>query len=277
MTISAVRTRHARVSVADAVRHTWVVTKRNVLRNARLPQLLFFATVQPVMFLLLFTYVFGGAIPIPGLEYINYLIPGILMQSAMFGAMQTSLGLTEDLKAGIIDRFRSLPMARSAVLAGRTISDLLRNVFVTTLMLGVGTLIGFRTQAGAFKLIGGVALALGFGYAFSWVAACIGLAVKSPEAAQTAGFLPIFPLTFASSVFVPTLTMPDWLRGFAENQPVTTLTNSIRGLVLGDDVLAFIAPGKDLGVLVRTSLLWMVAIIVVFAPIAVRLYRKAVG
>lgn len=277
MTTTTVSVRQSRVPIGDAIRHTIVLTKRNVLRNLRLPQLLFFATVQPVMFLLLFTYVFGGAIPIPGLEYINYLIPGILMQTAIFGAMQTSLGLTEDLRAGIIDRFRSLPMARSAVLAGRTISDLLRNLFVTVLMLGVGTLIGFRTQAGVLKLLGGVALALGFGYAFSWVAACIGLAVKSPEAAQTAGFLPIFPLTFASSVFVPTVTMPDWLRVFADHQPVTTLTNALRGLVLGDEVLPFISGNADLGVLVRNSVLWIGGIILVFAPLAVRLYRKAVG
>lgn len=278
MTTTAAPTLSHHVGLVQSLRHIGVVTKRNLLRNLRLPQLLFFATVQPVMFLLLFTYVFGGAIGGTGqADYINYLIPGILMQTAVFGAMQTSLGLTEDLKAGIIDRFRSLPMARSAVMAGRTISDLGRNVFVTVLMLGVGTLLGFRAQDGFIKLVAALALSLGFGYAFSWVAACIGLAVKSPEAAQTAGFLPVFPLTFASSVFVPTATMPAWLQGFAENQPITVLTNSLRGLILGEDALAVLAPGKSLGAHVLLSLLWIFGILIVFVPLAVRLYRRAVG
>lgn len=260
------------VSFTAAVRHTMVIAKRNVLRNIRLPQLLFFATVQPIMFLLLFNYVFGGAIkfalpPDAGGNYTNWLIPGVLLQSAVFGAAATSLGLTEDLAAGVIDRFRSLPMARSAVLAGRTLADLARNAFVNLLMLAVGFLIGFRIDQGILPALLGVGLAVLFGYAMSWVMAAIGLTVKTPEAAQTAGFLPIFPLVFASSVFLPTQTMPSWLRAFANHQPITVLTNAIRGLM--------VTGGS--AVLVWQSLAWIAGIVAVFAPLAVRQYRRAVS
>jgi ABC transporter DrrB family efflux protein len=175
------------------------------------------------MFLLLFNYVFGGAIggslpPAAGGEYINWIVPGLIVQVAAFGAGQTALGLTEDLSKGVIDRFRSLPMARSAVLAGRTVSDLIRNGFVIVLMLTVGLLIGFRWQTSVLGMLGGLLVAMAFAYSLSWVMATVGLAVKNPEAAQTAVFLPVFPLVFASSVFVPTQTMPGWLRAFADNQ-----------------------------------------------------------
>ncbi|MFQ5517661.1 MAG: ABC transporter permease [Acidimicrobiia bacterium] len=255
-----------------------VITVRNMRRNIRLPQLLLFATVQPVMFLLLFNYVFGGSIggtlpPAAGGHYINWLIPGLLIQVATFGAAQTSIGLTDDLKAGIIERFRSLPMARSAVLAGRTIADLARNTFVIGLMLAVGFFIGFRYQTSFFGLLGGFALALLFGYSFSWVMATIGLAVKDPETAQSAGFIPLFPLVFASSVFVPVETMPSWLRSFADNQPVTVLTNAVRGLILGEGALNDLSLSSQ----VVASLLWIGGILAVFAPLAVRMYRRAVG
>lgn len=268
-----------RVGLRQALTHVRVVTKRNVLRNLRLPQLILFATVQPVMFLLLFNYVFGGAIAgggnTGGVDYINFLIPGILVQTAVFGAGQTSLGLTEDLSAGVIDRFRSLPMARSAVLAGRTIADLLRNVFVNSLMLVVGFLMGWRFEQGFLGMVVGVAMVLLFGYSMSWVMATIGLTVKTPEAAQSAGFLPIFPLVFASSVFVPVESMPNWLRGFAENQPITVLTNTARSLMLPDEVAAGL--GLDTGTLLLQSAGWILAILAVFAPLAVRQYRKVVS
>lgn len=267
-----------RVGFSDALIHIGVITKRNMRRNIRLPQLVFFATVQPVMFLLLFNYVFGGAIttgtPAGADDYINFLIPGILVQTAVFGAAQTSLGLTEDLAAGIIDRFRSLPMARSAVLAGRTFADLARNAFVNSLMLVVGFLMGWRFEQGVGNMILGVAIVLMFGYSMSWVMATIGLAVKSPEAAQTAGFLPIFPLVFASSVFVPVETMPSWLQTFAEVQPITILTNTARSLMLPEQGAA--ALGLDSGELILQSLGWIIAIVAVFAPLAVRQYRRAV-
>jgi ABC transporter DrrB family efflux protein len=270
-----------RVSLADAVTHTAVITKRNVLRVARIPQLVLFSTVQPVMFLLLFNYVFGGAIAIGGPggagsgDYIDWLIPGILVQSAVFGASATALGLTEDLGAGVIDRFRSLPMARSAVLTGRTLADLVRNTFVITLMLVVGYLMGWRFEQGFLKMALGVGISLLFGYAFSWVMASIGLATKTPEAAQSAGFLPIFPLVFASSVFVPTQAMPDWLRVFADNQPVTIVANAVRSLMIPEQALAPL--GLDQGALIVQSLLWVGAIIAVFAFLAVRQYKRAVS
>lgn len=267
-----------RIGLRSALTHIRVVTKRNVLRNLRLPQLVLFATVQPVMFLLLFNYVFGGAIAggeTGGLDYINFLIPGILVQTAIFGSGQTSLGLTEDLAAGVIDRFRSLPMARSAVLAGRTIADLLRNVFVNALMLVVGFLMGWRFEQGFLAMVLGVMMVLLFGYSMSWVMATIGLTVKTPEAAQSAGFLPIFPLVFASSVFVPVETMPTWLQGFADNQPITVLTNTARSLMLPDQVAAGL--GLDTGTLLLQSVAWILGILAVFAPLAVRQYRKVVS
>jgi len=267
------------VTFGRALTHTGVITRRNVLRFLRIPALLLFSTVQPVMFLLLFNYVFGGAITFgtsanPD-DYINWLIPGILVQSAVFGATATALGLTEDLGAGVIDRFRSLPMARSAVLTGRTLADLVRNTLVFSLMLGVGYLMGWRFEQGALKMILALVIALLFGYSFSWVMVVIGLATKTPEAAQSAGFLPIFPLVFASSVFVPTQTMPDWLQTFAENQPITVVANTVRSLMLPEQSLAPL--GFDQGELILQSFLWIVAIIAVFAPWSVRMYKKTVG
>lgn len=253
-----------------------VITRRNLLRNVRLPQLLLFATIQPVMFLLLFTYVFGGAIgasipPEAGGDYINFLLPGLMVQIATFGAGQTGIGLSEDLDKGVIDRFRSLPMSRSAVLAGRTLADLVRNAFVTTLMLLVAFAIGFRYQNGFLGLVGALLVVLVFTYAFSWIFAGIGLRVRSPEAVQSATFLPVFPLVFASSVFVPTETMPSWLRAFADNQPVTVVANAMRGLILGPGVLE---EGTSVLEQVLLALGWSAAITAVFAPIAVRLYRR---
>jgi ABC transporter DrrB family efflux protein len=269
-----------RVKFSNALTHTAVITRRNTLRVVRLPQLLLFSTIQPVMFLLLFNYVFGGAIAIGGPasgsgDYINWLIPGILVQTAVFGATATALGLTEDLGAGVIDRFRSLPMARSAVLAGRTIADLVRNTFVNSLMLIVGFLMGWRFEQGIPKMLLGVVLALLFGYAFSWVMATIGLVAKTPEAAQSAGFLPIFPLVFASSVFVPTASMPQWLQVFADNQPVSVIANSVRSLMVPEEMLGVL--GLNQTTLIWQSIAWIVAIIAVFGPLAVRQYRKSVS
>ena len=282
----------ARITPKHAAKDIAVITKRNLLRNIRLPQLLIFATVQPVMFLLLFNYVFGGAIgqaipPIAQGEYINWLLPGLLIQVAAFGAGQTALGLTEDLSKGVIDRFRSLPMARSAVLAGRTLSDLIRNGFVISLMVIMGFVMGFRYQTSFIGFVAGLLVAMMFAYALSWIMASIGLAVKSPEAAHSAVFLPVFPLVFASSVFVPTQTMPVWLRTFAEVQPITVTTNALRGLMLGREALADFGPGinpvvalaeaPSVGGQVLLSLVWSAAILAVFVPLSVRVYRRTVG
>jgi len=268
-----------RMGLSDTLRHTAIMTQRNNMRLLRIPSLILFSTVQPVMFLLLFNYVFGGAIttgtPAGADQYINWLIPGILVQTAVFGATATALGLTEDLGAGVIDRFRSLPMARSAVLAGRTLADLVRNSFVNSLMLVVGFLMGWRFEQGFPKMILGLSLALLFGYSFSWVMATIGLAVKTPEAAQSAGFLPIFPLVFLSSVFVPVASMPEWLQGFAENQPVSVIANTVRSLMIPEEAL--LPLGLDQGTLIWQSVAWITVIFAVFAPLAVRQYKKAVG
>lgn len=267
------------VSFTDAVSDTLVLVRRNLVRVVRVPQLLVFATVQPIMFLLLFNYVFGGAIgrtipPEAGGAYINWLIPGLLVQISMFGASQTALGLTEDLSKGVIDRFRSLPMARSAVLTGRTLADLVRNGAVLGLMLVVGFVIGFRYQTSFVGFLAGVALTLLFAFAMSWVMATIGLLVRNPEAAQSAAFLPTFPFVFASSVFLPTETMPAWLRVFADHQPVTVVTNAARALMLGEGTLL---PGQTLPMQVLLAGAWIGGITLVFATLSVRVYRRAVA
>ena len=247
-----------------AVVDSLVIARRNLVRITRTPQLLVFATIQPVMFVLLFRYVFGGSIQVPGLSYVDYLIPGIIVQTVVFGATSTAVGLSEDMSKGIIDRFRSLPMARSAVLAGRTIADLVRNVFVVILMIAVGTAVGFRFHNGFLPAVAAVLVALLLGYCLSWVFALVGLSVSDPESAQLAGFLPIFPLVFASSVFTPIKGMPGWLQAFAKVQPVTRATNAVRALTQGGPV------AHDL----VWSVVWSLAILAVFAPLAVRRYRK---
>jgi ABC-2 type transport system permease protein/oleandomycin transport system permease protein len=240
------------------------ITRRNLLRIMRTPQLLVFSTIQPVMFVLLFRYVFGGAIPIRGMAYVDYLMAGIFVQTTLFGGASTSVGLAEDLKSGIVDRFRSLPMARSAVLAGRTFADLARNVFVLLLMVAVGMLVGFRFHGGFIAGVAGLLLVLAFGYAFCWIFAAVGLAVKDPETAQVAGFIPLFPLVFASSAFVPVNSMPGWLQGFAHVQPVSVTINAVRALTEGGPVVHWL----------WQSVAWTVAILAVFVPLAVRQYRK---
>lgn len=263
----------------NVLRDTTILTRRNLRRTVRLPQLILFSTVQPVMFLALFNFVFGGSIgkalpPAANGAYINWLVPGLLIQVAVFGASNTAIGLTTDLEAGVIDRFRSLPMARSAVLMGRTIADLARNAFVVALLLGVGALFGFRYQTNVTNLVLAFLIACGFAFAFEWVMGSVGLAVKDTETAQTASFIPLFPLVFASSVFVPTDTMPNWLAAFADNQPVTVVVNAMRGLLLGQGALP---PGDTVGGTVALALVWLAGILVVFVPLSIRLYRRAVG
>jgi ABC transporter DrrB family efflux protein len=256
-----------------------VITRRNLLRTLRLPEVLVPSASMPVIFILMFTYVFGGAIqgalpPAAGGRYVNWLIPGLLAQFALFGGAGTASGLAEDLTKGVIDRFRSLPMASSAVLAGRTLSDLVRSAVTLTLMLAVGFGIGFRPQTGLGGLLAALAVGLLFGYAWSWVMALLGLAVHTAEAVQAAVYLVVFPLAFTSSVFVPTQTMPAWLQPFAANQPVTVATNALRGLVLGQGALP---PGRTVAGQVALALVWAAAITAVFAPLAVRTYRRTVS
>ncbi|MCU0310753.1 MAG: ABC transporter permease [Acidimicrobiales bacterium] len=248
-----------RDSWTEAVRHLKVVPRN--------PELLIFATIQPVMFVLLFNYVFGGAIgAIPGYDdYTQYLLPGVFAQTVLFGSAFTGVGVAEDLQRGIIDRLRSLPMFHPAVLIGRTISDLLRNVLTFVVMLVVGFLIGFRFGGTIGAAIGATLLLLGFSYAFSWIQAYIGLSVKSVEAANSAGFIWMFPLTFISSAFVSTETMPSWLQPIADANPFTQLVNASRALYNGND------PGSALWI----SVAWAVGITVVFAGLASRKFNRS--
>src|SRR5438045_1973672 len=234
------------------------MTKRNLLRYIRLPNLLVFSTVQPVMFVLLFAYVFGGAIHVPGGNYKTFLMPGIFVQTVIFGSVQTGVGLSDDLAKGMIDRFRSLPMTRSAVLAGRTLSDTVRNVFVVLLITVVGSAIGFRFHGGFIPGVVGLAVAVLFGLAFSWISALIGMSVRDPEAAQAAGFIWIFPLVFASSVFVPVQSMPKWLQVFARNNPISHTANAIRALTQGGPVWHSL----------WLTIACLVGILVVFVPLS---------
>ena len=258
--------RPTRSALGWAIADTKTIAWRNLVTLVRLPQLLVFATVQPVIFVLMFRYVFGGAIHIKNFPYVDYLMPGVFAQTVAFGAIQTGIGLAEDLHKGLIERFRSLPMARSAVLAGRTLGDAVRNTLVVLLMTLVGAIIGYRLHAGLLGALAALALVVLFGFAFSWISATIGLAVHDVESAQTAGFIWVFPLVFASSVFVPLQTMPGWLQAFARVNPISNMANAIRGLTIGGPVL----------LPVLYSLAWIAGILAVFMPLATRTYRRAV-
>ena len=255
--------RGARASVADSA----VVTGRNLRHFWRQPDLLVFSTIQPIMFVVLFVYVFGGAVgrslP-PGVSYVDYLLPGIFVQSVTFRASNTAVGLSEDLSRGVIDRFRSMPMARSAVLVGRTTADLVRNIMIVGLMVVVGYLVGFRFEAGVVPALACVALVAAFGFALSWIFAFVSLVVRGAETAQTAGFVVLFPLVFASSVFVPVSSMPDWLQPIAKASPVTLTADAARTLALVGGI-----PDSLAG-----ALAWIVGLVAVFVPLSVWRYRR---
>jgi ABC transporter DrrB family efflux protein len=255
--------RELRAAVSDGA----IVTGRNLRHFVRQPQLLVFSTIQPIMFVLLFAYVFGGAIEgsLPaGVDYIDFLLPGIFVQSVAFRATQTAVGLSQDLERGVVDRFRSMPMARSAVLVGRTLADLVRNVAIIALMIVVGYLIGFRFQAGVLDAIAAIAVVSAFGLALSWIFAFVALTVRGAEAAQAAGFVVIFPIVFASSIFVPVASMPDWLQAFAEVSPVTLAANTARSYALQGGV-----PGSLGG-----AAAWIFGLLAVFVPLCVWRYRR---
>jgi ABC transporter DrrB family efflux protein len=247
-----------------ASRNTATLTWRNLMGYLRIPEALFFSSVQPVMFVLLFRYVFGGAIHVPGQSYVNYLMPGIFVQTVAFGAVSTSIGLAEDLQKGIIERFRALPIARSAVLAGRTSADLIRNVIVVAIITGVGYAVGFRIGTNFFAYLAGVGVLLLFAYALSWGFAVIGLSAPNSETAQVMSFPILFPLTFASSAFVPVAQMPSWLRGYATHQPVSVVVDATRALMTGGPTAT----------VVWEALVWCIGIFVVLAPVAVWRYRS---
>jgi ABC transporter DrrB family efflux protein len=247
------------------VTDTLIIAERNLVRLPRSPDLLLAFTVQPIMFVLLFRYVFGGAINTHGIPYVEFLIPGIIVQNIAFGGFVTALGLNEDVHKGLIDRFRSLPMARPAVLAGRTLSDVVTNLLSVVVLVITGLIIGFSFHASVLDVIGGFAVLLLFGYAFSWVFALVGLLVSSPESANSMGFIAVFPLTFISSAFVPVGSMPAVLRAFANVNPFTIVVDAMRHLWIG-------APA---GNYVWGSVVWALVIIAVFAPLAVARYRRA--
>ena len=252
-------------ALAYAVADTAVVAKRNLLRIPRQPDLWISFTIQPLMFVVLFVYVFGGAIRTPGFDYVDFLMPGIIVQSIAFGGFVTALGLTEDVHKGLIDRFRSLPMSRAAVLLGRTSSDVVLNCLSLVVLFAVGFAAGFNfIGATAGEVALGIVLLLLLGYAFSWIFALIGLVSSSPETANAIGFTAIFPLTFASSIFVPVESMPDGLRQFAEINPITIVVDAMRALWLG-------APA---GNAVWGAVAWSLALIAIFAPLAVAKYRR---
>jgi ABC-2 type transport system permease protein/oleandomycin transport system permease protein len=250
---------------ADAMTITW----RNLISMTRTPQVLVFSTIQPIIFVLMFRYVFGGAIRIPGVtHYVDYLMPGVFAQTVVFGSIQTGIALAEDLNKGLLERFRSLPMARSAVLAGRTLADLVRNVFVVLLMVGVGFAVGWRIHTSVLEVIAGLALMLLFAHSLSWVFALVGLNASNAEAAQAASFPILAPLVFASTAFVSAATMPGPLRWFAEHQPVSIVIDAVRSLTYGGQ---FSSTGK-----VVSAIIWVVGIIAVTAPLAVAVYRRKV-
>ena len=255
-----------RNGVVAFFRDTLLITRRHLLRTWRTPQIMIFSAIMPVVFVLLFRYVFGGAIHVPGYaHYVDYLIPGIVVQTVIFGGSSTAVGLADDLASGMTDRLRSLPTHRSAILAARTLGDLLRLTYTVALVIAVGLLVGFRFHNALLPVLGGIGIALLFGYACSWLFGLLALGVRHSETAQLAAFLVTFPVVFASSIFASPATMPTWLRDFASNQPVTKVVTALRVMVEGS------------GPVTRPALYataWSVGILIVSATLATRRFRR---
>src|SRR5215469_7133304 len=251
-----------------AVADTLVLARRNLLVWARVPAYLVFTVIQPVMFVLMFRYVFGGAIRIPGpITYVDFLMPGIIGQTAAFATFATAIALAQELKKGVIDRLRSMPMARSAVLAGRLVADSARMLLTILIIVAVGYAVGFRFLNGFGPAVGMIVLATVFGISFCLIAAFTGLAIGDEESVQAFGLIWLFPLTFVSSAFVPIQTMPGWLQAFANHQPVTQVVDAMRSLALGHPY--HLQPS------LWQSIAWLAGIFVVFTPLAIRAYRRA--
>ena len=248
-----------------AVKDTLAMVWRNLTVIRRVPQLLVFSLVQPMIFVLMFRYVFGGSITIPGRSYVDYLMPGIFVQTVAFGAINTAVGLAEDKNKGLLERLRTLPMSRSAVLAGRVLADTTRNVFIICLMLLVGYAVGFRTHTNPLMVAAGVGVLVLFGLGLAWLFALIGLSVTNGEAAQAAAFPLLAPLVFASNAFVDPSKMPSWLRGWARHQPVSAATDAARACMLGGPTAHK----------VLISVVWSLGIALVLGPIAVARYRRS--
>jgi len=253
-----------------------VVMRRNLLQILRIPTALVFELAQPIMFVLLFTIVFAGNIAnLPaGFTYTMFLMPGIFVQNAIFGSTTTAIGLAEDMKKGLVDRFRSLPMARSAVLVGRTTSDVAKNLILLLLVIVVAYVVGFRFQNGVVGAIGMIALVLSVGFVFSWISAVVALALKQVEGVQAAMFTGIFPIVFVSAALVPVIGMASWIQPIAEHNPVTVWANTARVLALGDVAIPPNYGPQTLQALIVTSIIWIAALLLVFVPLAIRMYRK---
>jgi ABC-2 type transport system permease protein len=255
-----------RLTLAETMADSRVMAARQLRKVLRRPMYVVYLFVQPVIFVLLFRYVFGGAINTGHVSYVNYLVPGIIVMTAIFGSLTTGLGLTEDMAAGVVDRFRSLPIARSAVLIGRTAADLATNFVTLLVMLLIGVAVGFRPTQPVYDVVLALLLVLAFAYVFSWISAFVGISVRNPETAQSVGFIWVFPLVFASSAFVPTAHMPGVVRTFADINPVTLVVNAARDLTIGH--------GDALGPALGT-LAWLAALLLVFVPLSVRAFRRA--
>ncbi|MGH3377603.1 MAG: ABC transporter permease [Actinoallomurus sp.] len=257
------------MSLAYAVSDSVVITRRHLKHTTRIPELLFFSMMQPIIFILLFTVVFANAIKIPGMDYKNYMMPAIFVQTMAFATTGTAAGFADDLQKGLVDRFRSLPMARSAVLIGRLVAEAARNTLTLFIMIGAGYVVGFRFAGGFLPAVAGILLLLAFAFAFSAIGTVIGLAVKSVEAAQMASTIWIFPLTFVSNGFVPMTALPGWLQGVVRHSPVTQMNNALRAMFYGH--------GQALTSPALQSVAWTLGIIVVFLALGVRQYKKAAG
>jgi ABC-2 type transport system permease protein len=249
-----------------------IVGRRNLIQIVRIPAVLVFELVQPVMFVLLFVYVFGGNIIIPKgfSSYTMYLMPGIIIQNAIFGATTTAIGIAEDLKSGLVDRFRSLPMARSAMLAGRATSDLIKNFILLLVVIGIGYLVGFSFRVGFLNALAMIVLVMAVSFAFSWVMATIALAVKKLEAVQAAAFTGIFPVVFMSSALVPVRGMDPWVQAIARNNPITHWANLARVFTVGQ----YPTSGGSTEELILISLVWIIGLLAIFMPLSIRLYSK---
>ncbi len=254
-----------RLTLGEALSDSRVMARRQLRKILRRPMYVVYLFVQPILFVLLFRYVFGGAINTGPVSYVNYLLPGIIVMTATFGALTTGLGLTEDLAAGVVDRFRSLPIARSAVLVGRTAADLVTNCLTLIIMLLIGLAVGFRPSQPVWQIALAFVLVLAFAYVFSWISAFVGMVARNPETAQSVGFIWVFPLVFASSAFVPTRSMPGAVRAFADVNPITLVVNATRALTVGHGH----ALGPALG-----SLGWLAGLLLVFIPLCVRAFRR---
>ncbi len=254
-----------RLTPALALRDFTGVARRNLIRSVRTPQLVLYM-VQPIMMLLLFRYIFGGAIKVPGGgSYTSFAVPAIFLMTVLVGSMTSAIGIAEDLKSGMVDRFRALPMARTAVLAGRSLTDLIRNAISLAVMVGLGIGVGFRFHSDAGRIVVGMLLILAFGFAFSWMNTAIGIAVGDPESAQNAATGPMFLLLFASNAIVPAETLPGWLQGFARNQPLGVSATAVRELFEGS------AAAQPLWV----SLAWSAGLTAVFFALSYALYQRA--